>query len=90
MENFYAQIVIDRIITLLVALSAAVLAAFLTFIFLYLIVIYLRMKKREKMSLEMETVEVKLQRENEIKIDAAEQMFASFSSLKKGGWFSSW
>ena len=88
MENFYAQIVIDRIITLLVALSAAVLAAFLTFIFLYLIVIYLRMKKREKMSLEMETVEVKLQRENEIKIDAAEQMFASFSSLKKGGWFS--
>ena len=36
----------------------------------------------------MLTLEVRLPKENEIKIDAAEQMFASFSSLKKSGMWS--
>ena len=40
------------------------------------------------MSLEMITLEVKLQKDNEIKIDAAEQMFAALTTLKKGGFFS--
>jgi len=48
----------------------------------------MRLKKREQISLEMATVEVKLPKENEIKIDAADQMFSSFSSLKKSGIFS--
>jgi len=38
--------------------------------------------------LEMVTLEVKTPKDNEIKIDVAEQMFASFSSLKKSGWLS--
>ncbi|NTU45999.1 type IV secretion system DNA-binding domain-containing protein [Candidatus Roizmanbacteria bacterium] len=45
------------------------------------------MKKREKSALNMITLEVQVSKENEIKIDAAEQMFAAFASLKKGGWF---
>lgn len=69
-------------------MTAALLAAGVTFIVIYLILIYLRLKKRERISLEMVTLEVKLSKDNEIKIDAAEQMFASFSSLKKSGWFS--
>ncbi len=80
--------VIDRLITFGLALTAAILAAGLTLVFIYLIIIYLRLKKREQISLEMVTLEVRLPKENEIKIDAAEQMFASFSSLKKSGWFS--
>ena len=80
------QTVIDRLITFSLALTAAILAGFLTFLFIYLIIVYLRLKKREQISLEMITLEVKLPKDNEIKIDAAEQMFASFSSLKKSGW----
>ncbi len=79
---------IDRLITFGLALLAGILAAGLTFVFIYLIIIYLRLKKREQISLEMVSLEVRLPKENEIKIDAAEQMFSAFFSLKKSGWFS--
>lgn len=88
MDVFATQLIIDRFITFLLALLAALSAGIVTLIFLYLTIIYSRLKKREKISLEMLTLEVKLPKENEIKIDVAEQMFASFSSLKKSGWFS--
>jgi len=88
MDQIYFQSVIDRIITVSLAVLSALLAAGLTFGLIYLIIIYFRLKKREEISLEMLTLEVKLQKDNEIKIDAAEQMFASFSSLKKSGFFS--
>lgn len=79
---------IDRMITLGLLVAAAILAGILTWVFVYLLSVFLRLKRREQLSLEMVTLEVKLQKDNEIKIDAAEQMFASFSSLKKGGFFS--
>jgi len=88
MDQINYQIFTDRLITISLASLAAVLAAGLTLIFIYLIVIYFRLKKREQISLEMVTLEVKLAKENEIKIDAADQMFSSFSSLKKSGFFS--
>lgn len=81
-------IIIDQVITLFLALFAAFIAGVLTLLFTYLVIIYTRLKKREKISLEMVTLEVRLPRDNEIKIDGAEQMFSSFSSLKKGGFFS--
>ncbi len=80
------QGIVDRVITFTLALIASAIAAGLTFVFVYLIIIYFRLKKREKLSLEMVTVEVKLQKDNEIKIDAAEQMIGAFSALKKSGW----
>jgi len=82
------QIFVDRLITVFLALTAALIAGLLTLLVFYLIVLYFRIKKREQISLEMVTLEVKLPKENEIKIDAAEQMFSSFSSLKKSGFFS--
>ncbi len=78
----------DRLITLLILIVLAIVSAGLTLIFMYLAIIYMRLKKREQIALEMVTLEVKLPKDNEIKIDAAEQMFASFSSLKKSGMFS--
>jgi len=86
MEPGFFQTIIDRLITFSLALAAAFFAAGLTFLGIYLLIIYFRIKKREKISLEMATVEVKISKENEIKIDAAEQMFSSFASLKKSGW----
>jgi len=88
MDPLAYQIFIDRLITIGLALAASLLAAGLTLVLIYLIVVYMRLKKREQISLEMVTIEVKLPKENEIKIDAADQMFSSFSSLKKSGFFS--
>ena len=82
------QIFVDRAVTVGLAILVSFLAAGLTLVLIYLIIIYMRLKKREQISLEMATVEVKLPKENEIKIDAADQMFSSFSSLKKSGIFS--
>lgn len=88
MDQIDLQIFTDRLITISLAGLAAILAAGLVLILIYLIVVYFRLKKREEISLEMVTLEVKLAKENEIKIDAADQMFSSFSSLKKSGFWS--
>ncbi len=88
MDAFSYQTAADRavafVLIVLTSLGAVVLLAVLA----YLVVFFFRLKKREQMSLEMLTLEVKLPKDNEIKIDAAEQMFASFFSLKKSGFFS--
>ncbi len=82
------QTLVDRLITFGLALLAALLAAGFALLATYLLIIYFRLKKREQSSLEMVTVEVSMSKDNETKIDAAEQMFASLSSLKKSGWLS--
>lgn len=69
-------------------IAAIVVAVSFTLAFFYLIILYNRLKKREQSSLEMVTLEVKLPKENEIKMDVAEQMFASFSALKPTGFWS--
>ncbi len=61
---------------------------FLAFLGLfYGLVLFLRHHRREEQSLESVLLQVALPSSNEIKIDAAEQMFASLYSIKKGGWF---
>jgi len=84
----YLQPFVDRLVLFLIALLASLLAAVLVWALVYFTVLLIKMKKREKASLEMLTLEVRMPKDNEIKIDAAEQMFASFSSLKKSGIFS--
>ena len=88
MDQVLIENTINQLIILGLALTAAVIAGIFTIFLLYFIIVYFRLKKREKISLEMLTLQVKLPKDNEIKIDAAEQMFASFTSLKKGGFFS--
>ncbi len=67
---------------------AVTIAVLMTVVLVYLIILYNRVKKREQSSLEMVTLEVKMPKDNEIKIDVAEQMFASFSALKPTGFWS--
>jgi hypothetical protein len=88
MDNTTIQALTDRALLLLIALLAGIFSAALTAALFYIFVIISRMKKREKISLEMITLEVMMPKDNEIKIDAAEQMFAAFSSLKKSGFWS--
>lgn len=52
----------------------------------YLFILFIRYRDREEKSLEYKLLRVSLPRENEIKIDAAEQMFSALGSLRKSGW----
>src|SRR3989338_5549288 len=88
MDTVYLDILIQRMIFVCLIFVCIAVAALLTLGFMYLLILYFRLKKRENMAFEMTTLEIKLPKENEIKIDSAEQMFASFSSLKKRGFFS--
>ncbi len=50
-------------------------------------VVWYRNRDREKYSLSFSLLQIAVTRNNEIKIDAAEQFFASLASLRKGGRF---
>ncbi len=51
----------------------------------YVFVLWLRNKDRESESLRSVLLQVSMPRDNEIKIDAAEQLFASLASIRKSG-----
>ncbi len=87
MNSLFAELVSALILTFAIFLSL-VATGVVGYLVFYAVVIATRMRKREQQSLKMITLEVKVPRDNEIKIDAAEQMFSSFSSLsrKKGFW----
>lgn len=61
----------------------AILIAFLGLALSYALLLWLRNKDREQTSLSSVLLQVSLPRDNEIKIDAAEQLFASLASLRK-------
>lgn len=48
---------------------------------------WLKLKNREEVSLKFVLLELAVPKDNEVKIDAAEQMFAALSSIKKGGFW---
>jgi len=52
------------------------------------LIIWCRNRRREEKSLKFVLLEVSLPRDNEIKIDAAEQMISALTSVRKGGKFS--
>src|SRR3989344_2239484 len=54
----------------------------------WLWILWMRHKDREERSLDFVLLQVAVPRDNEIKVDAAEQMFASLYSFYKGGSFS--
>ncbi len=89
MDAINSSLLTDTLIRLFLVILAIILSSFITTALVYFLIIYNRLKKREQLSLEMITLEVKLSKDNEIKIDAAEQMFSAFSSLKKSGWLTS-
>ena len=64
---------------------ALVILGVLAFVVGYIWVIWMRNKNREERSLEFVLLQVAVPRDNEIKIDAAEQMFSSLYSIYKSG-----
>jgi hypothetical protein len=76
------------IISLLLMLILLVIVGGLIFGGFYMFVRWYRTKDREKQSLESTLLQIFLPRDNEIKIDAAEQLFSSFVGVKAHGMFS--
>jgi len=74
---------INLLITVLVV---GTIIFFLTFLLGYYFFILYRNRKREERSLDGVLLLVAVQRNNEIKTDAMEQLFSSLYSIKKGGW----
>ncbi|MBI2617707.1 DUF87 domain-containing protein [Candidatus Gottesmanbacteria bacterium] len=57
-------------------------------LFCYFLFLWWKYRNREKQSLEMVLLKVSVPKDNEVKIDAAEQFFSSLSSISHGGLFS--
>ena len=74
----------------LIMVVIAALAVILLFVGIFLfckkyLVGWIKHRQREKSSLQFVLLQIKVPRGNEIKIDAAEQLFATFTSLRKSG-----
>src|SRR3989344_2489927 len=74
---------LNFIITVLLVIVAIVLVLAIGTFFLFTIY---RWRGREERSIDSVLLQIRVQRGNEIKIDAMEQVFASIFSIKKGGW----
>lgn len=83
---------LNQLTSQLIAFITSVLILILTLgigaVFTYMVFQLLKHRKREEYALDFVTLRVRMPRDNEIKIDAAEQMFSGLYSLKKRGWFS--
>lgn len=69
-------------------MSLGVLIVTSSMVFCWMIfVIWLRYRNREEVSMNFVLLEIAVPKDNEIKVDAVEQMFSSLYSLKKGGFW---
>jgi hypothetical protein len=74
----FSAIIIFLIVTILVIFALAAVG--------YFLFLYYKNRDREKRSIDSVLLQVALPRNNEIKIDAMEQLFSSLFTVKKGGW----
>lgn len=79
--NLFLEQMVQWIVTGFIFLLILIIVGF----FIYMIFQWLKHRRREDYSLNFVTLLVRLPKDNEIKIDAAEQMFTGLYSLKKSG-----
>lgn len=70
---------------LILVISVSLVAVFLVALGYALFTLF-KWRGREEESIDSVLLQVAVPRDNEIKIDAMEQLFSSFYSIKKGGW----
>lgn len=75
------------IFSLLTTIFVVVVLLSIMAVFFYMGFQFFKHRKREKYALDFVTLMVRMPKENEIKIDAAEQMFAGLHSIKHSGFF---
>src|SRR3972149_11345664 len=88
MPNSTLPNITDIFLALFLALGLLFIIAALMVGLVYLMVIWYKNRDREKQSLDSTLLQIALPRDNEIKIDAAEQLFASLAGIKATGGFS--
>ena len=76
----------ELVISAFMALIAFGLLSLVLSILAYLVFTIFKHRKREPRSLDSILLQIAVPRDSEVKIDAAEQMFAALYSIKKGGW----
>lgn len=81
--DFAAQVVSVIMTVIFSVLFIAIFA-----VFIYMLFQWFKHRNREKVALEFVTLLVRVPKDNETKIDAADQLFASLYTLKKTGFFS--
>ncbi len=75
---------IEYLFALMLVLSMVILLVIVSWIVL---VLYLKYANREEVSMNFVLLEIAVPKDNEIKIDAVEQMFSAIYSVKKGGFW---
>src|SRR3989338_5015349 len=73
---------IEVLLTVAAAITFAIAGMALIF---NAVMFWLKIKNREEKALEYVLLQIAVSRDNEAKIDAAEQFFSAFASLKKSG-----
>lgn len=73
---FEVEVVIAFLIQVLTIVATVVVLASIFAVFFYMVFQFFKHRKREQYALDFVTLMVRLPKDNEIKIDAAEQMFA--------------
>ena len=77
---------LSSVVSVLTFIALIVVMLGIAGVFGYMIFQWWKHRRREDYALGFVTLLVRLPRDNETKIDAAEQMFAGLYSLKKSGW----
>src|SRR5258706_3376288 len=89
--NFADLLSTQGLVTVFAVLVSSVIVicavGFGIFFITYFAFLFYRYREREKISLDSTLLQITLPRDNEIKIDAAEQMFAGLASIRKSGRF---
>jgi hypothetical protein len=87
MLNFSIENIVLSLTNFVLVTFSLIILGVVLFYFGKLMLIWFRNRGRERVSLDSVLLQVALPRENEIKIDTAEQLFSSLSAIGKGGMF---
>ncbi|MBU0974664.1 type IV secretion system DNA-binding domain-containing protein [Patescibacteria group bacterium] len=79
---------VAQLVSIIMTIIFSILFIAIFAVFIYMLFQWFKHRNREKIALEFVTLLVRVPKDNETKIDAAEQLFASFYTLKKNGFFS--
>ncbi len=85
LESFSLEGLISFLTAFLIGLTLSVILVGIAYFGVWLLIVWYRNREREKYSLDSTLLQIALPRDNEIKIDAAEQLFASLASFRKSG-----
>ncbi len=84
---FNPETLVNALLIAVGVLAACVVTGTVCYYGGYVLLLLYKYRKREQVSLDSVLLQIAVPRENEYKIDAAEQLFAGLASLRKGGRF---